>query len=100
MIKASKDEFEHDKLFSVAPCWRLGSVGVNVSKMLQLFKTGHEYMVESDCYIRTQIGMVRIRMQPHGDSFARSVQNSHISSALHSWTCLKNIFMPTWKPSW
>ncbi|TKS77877.1 Extracellular matrix protein FRAS1 [Collichthys lucidus] len=25
------------------------------SQMLQLFKTGHEYMVESECYVRTQI---------------------------------------------
>lgn len=28
--------------------------------MLDLFKTGHEYMVESDCYVRTQIGLVRL----------------------------------------
>lgn len=37
----------------------LGSVGIHIPKMLALFKTGHEYMVESDCYIRTQIATVR-----------------------------------------
>eukprot|EP00066_Takifugu_rubripes_P008488 XP_003974713.1 PREDICTED: 39S ribosomal protein L1, mitochondrial [Takifugu rubripes] len=32
-----------------------GSVGIRIPKMLELFKYGHEYFVESDCYIRTQI---------------------------------------------
>lgn len=45
-----------NKLRKKFPKSKRGSVGVNVSKMLQLFKTGHEYMVESDCYVRTQIG--------------------------------------------
>lgn len=67
--------------------------------MLQLFKTGYEYMVESDCYIRTQIGTVRLHKLPDGQSCAHLLQRSHISSALHSWTCPKNTSTPTWKPS-
>ncbi|MED6293553.1 hypothetical protein CHARACLAT_011706, partial [Characodon lateralis] len=31
------------------------TVSNDISKALELFKTGHEYLVESDCYIRTQI---------------------------------------------
>lgn len=38
----------------------LGSVGLHIPKMLELFKTGHEYLVESECYIRTQIATVRL----------------------------------------
>lgn len=41
-------------------CWHSGSVGIHIPKMLQLFKTGHEYMVESECYVRTQIATVRL----------------------------------------
>lgn len=37
----------------------LGSVGVHIPKMLDLFKTGHEYLVENERYIRTQIATVR-----------------------------------------
>lgn len=36
-----------------------GSVGINIPKMLELFKSGHEYVVESDCFVRTQIATVR-----------------------------------------
>lgn len=43
-------------LFSLLP----GSVGVNIPKMLELFKFGHDYMVEKDCYIRTQVATVRL----------------------------------------
>lgn len=41
-------------------CKPPGTVGINIPKMLQLFKIGHEYLVESDCYIRTQIATVRL----------------------------------------
>ncbi|XP_006797771.1 39S ribosomal protein L1, mitochondrial [Neolamprologus brichardi] len=44
-----------NKLRKKFPKSKRGSVGINVPKMLELFKTGHEYMVESDCYVRTQI---------------------------------------------
>nr|XP_046242092.1 39S ribosomal protein L1, mitochondrial [Scatophagus argus] len=44
-----------DKLRKKFPKAKRGSVGVHIVKMLELFKTGHEYMVESDCYVRTQI---------------------------------------------
>ena len=38
----------------------LGSVGLDIPKMLELFKTGHDYLVEMECYIRTQIATVRL----------------------------------------
>lgn len=44
-----------NKLRKKFPKSKRGSVGIHISKMLELFKTGHEYMVESECYIRTQI---------------------------------------------
>uniref|UniRef100_A0A671XEC5 Large ribosomal subunit protein uL1m n=1 Tax=Sparus aurata TaxID=8175 RepID=A0A671XEC5_SPAAU len=44
-----------NKLRKRFPKGNRGSVGINIPKMLALFKTGHEYMVESDCFIRTQI---------------------------------------------
>ncbi|KAG9261717.1 39S ribosomal protein L1, mitochondrial isoform X1 [Astyanax mexicanus] len=44
-----------NKLRKKFPKSKRGSVGVNVPKMLQLFKTGHEYMVERDCCIITQV---------------------------------------------
>ncbi|XP_044051173.1 39S ribosomal protein L1, mitochondrial isoform X3 [Siniperca chuatsi] len=47
-----------NKLRKKFPKSKRGSVGIHISKMLELFKTGHEYMVESDCYIRTQIAML------------------------------------------
>lgn len=34
-----------------------GSVGINIPRMLALFKTGHEYMVE-DIYVNTQVATV------------------------------------------
>lgn len=36
----------------------LGTVGVNIPKMLNLFKSGHEYIVERDIYIITEVGKV------------------------------------------
>ncbi|XP_022065937.1 39S ribosomal protein L1, mitochondrial [Acanthochromis polyacanthus] len=47
-----------NKLRKKFPKNKRGSIGVNIPKMLQLFKTGHGYMVEDDCYIRTKIGML------------------------------------------
>ncbi|XP_042277108.1 39S ribosomal protein L1, mitochondrial [Thunnus maccoyii] len=44
-----------NKLRKKFPKSKRGSVGVNIPKMLELFKTGHEYLVENDCYVRTQI---------------------------------------------
>ncbi|MBN3311185.1 RM01 protein, partial [Amia calva] len=41
---------------------RAGSVGTNIPKMLELFKTGHEYVVEKDCYITTQIATVGLQL--------------------------------------
>ncbi|XP_061586642.1 39S ribosomal protein L1, mitochondrial [Cololabis saira] len=43
------------KLRKKFPKNKRGTVSPNISKALELFKTGHEYMVESDCYISTQI---------------------------------------------
>nr|XP_033474635.1 39S ribosomal protein L1, mitochondrial [Epinephelus lanceolatus] len=45
-----------NKLRKKFPKSRRGTVGVQILKMLELFKTGHEYMVESNCFVRTQIG--------------------------------------------
>ncbi|CAJ1069791.1 S ribosomal protein L1%2C mitochondrial [Xyrichtys novacula] len=37
------------------PKSKRGSVSVNIPKMLDLFRMGHEYLVENECYVRTQI---------------------------------------------
>lgn len=47
-----------NKLRKKFPKSSRGSVGINVPKMLGLFKMGHEYMVESERYVRTQIAML------------------------------------------
>ncbi|KAL2092356.1 hypothetical protein ACEWY4_012154 [Coilia grayii] len=44
-----------NKLRKKFPKSKRGTVGVNIPKMLNLFKTGHEYLVERDNYIITQI---------------------------------------------
>uniref|UniRef100_A0A8C6U1Q5 Large ribosomal subunit protein uL1m n=1 Tax=Neogobius melanostomus TaxID=47308 RepID=A0A8C6U1Q5_9GOBI len=44
-----------NKLRKKFPKSKRGSVGVNIPKMLDLFKMGHEYIVEDNCYVRTQI---------------------------------------------
>ncbi|KAF3695354.1 39S ribosomal protein L1, mitochondrial [Channa argus] len=49
-----------NKLRKKFPKSNRGSVGINIPKMLELFKTGHEYMVESDCYVRTQIATLNM----------------------------------------
>ncbi|XP_060739118.1 39S ribosomal protein L1, mitochondrial [Tachysurus vachellii] len=45
-----------NKLRKKFPKSKRGSVGVNIPKMLQLFKSGHEYTVERDTYVYTQVG--------------------------------------------
>ncbi|KAK5932012.1 hypothetical protein CgunFtcFv8_003751 [Champsocephalus gunnari] len=47
-----------NKLRKKFPKSKRGAVGINILKMLAMFKTGHEYMVEDDCYVRTQIAML------------------------------------------
>ncbi|XP_061787657.1 large ribosomal subunit protein uL1m [Nerophis lumbriciformis] len=44
-----------NKLRKKFPKSNRGSVGVDITKMLERFRTGHEYAVESECYVRTQI---------------------------------------------
>ncbi|KAM4576432.1 large ribosomal subunit protein uL1m [Odontesthes bonariensis] len=44
-----------NKLRKKFPKSKRGTVSNNIPMTLELFKTGHEYLVESDCYIRTQI---------------------------------------------
>lgn len=44
-----------NKLRKKFPKSNRGSVGIHIPKMLDLFKMGHEYMVESERYVRTQI---------------------------------------------
>ncbi|XP_067846879.1 39S ribosomal protein L1, mitochondrial isoform X2 [Heptranchias perlo] len=45
-----------NKLRKKFPKSKRGSVGHNIPEMIQVFKTGHEYMVERDCYILSKIG--------------------------------------------
>ncbi|XP_038162442.1 39S ribosomal protein L1, mitochondrial [Cyprinodon tularosa] len=47
-----------NKLRKKFPKSKRGTVSNNLPKTLDLFKMGHEYLVESDCYIRTQIAML------------------------------------------
>lgn len=47
-----------NKLRKKFPKGNRGSVGINIPKMLQLFRMGHEYLVEDGCYIRTKIAML------------------------------------------
>ncbi|XP_072243018.1 large ribosomal subunit protein uL1m [Leuresthes tenuis] len=44
-----------NKLRKKFPKSKRGTVSNNIPLTLELFQTGHEYLVESDCYIRTQI---------------------------------------------
>ncbi|XP_077571396.1 large ribosomal subunit protein uL1m [Stigmatopora nigra] len=44
-----------NKLRKKFPKSKRGSVGVNIPKMLSLFRMGHEYIVEGDCYVKTQV---------------------------------------------
>uniref|UniRef100_A0A3P9N648 Large ribosomal subunit protein uL1m n=1 Tax=Poecilia reticulata TaxID=8081 RepID=A0A3P9N648_POERE len=44
-----------NKLRKKFPKSKRGTVTNNISQAMQLFKTGHEYQVESECFVRTQI---------------------------------------------
>ncbi|XP_017283358.1 39S ribosomal protein L1, mitochondrial [Kryptolebias marmoratus] len=44
-----------NKLRKKFPKSKRGMVGVDIPKMLKLFRTGHGYMVENDCVVKTQI---------------------------------------------
>lgn len=44
-----------NKLRKHFPKNKRGSVGVNIPKMMSMFKAGFQYMVEKECYIKTQI---------------------------------------------
>nr|XP_020450784.1 39S ribosomal protein L1, mitochondrial [Monopterus albus] len=44
-----------NKLRKKFPKSKRGSVSINIPSLLERFKTGHEYLVENDCYVRTQI---------------------------------------------
>ncbi|KAM4809493.1 large ribosomal subunit protein uL1m [Rhinophrynus dorsalis] len=44
-----------NKLRKKFPKSKRGSVGRDIPKMLQLFKTGHEYIVENECLVQTKI---------------------------------------------
>lgn len=44
-----------NKLRKKFPKGKRGSVGVDIPSMLNVFKTGHQYQVDDDCYVRTQI---------------------------------------------
>lgn len=52
-----------NKLRKKFPKSKRGSVGVNIPKMLDLFKTGHEYMVEDNCYVRTQFATLDMELE-------------------------------------
>ncbi|XP_041057783.1 39S ribosomal protein L1, mitochondrial isoform X2 [Carcharodon carcharias] len=45
-----------NKLRKKFPKTKRGSVGYNIPEMIEIFKTGHEYLVERDCYILSKIG--------------------------------------------
>lgn len=68
-----------------------GSVGIRIPKMLELFKYGHEYFVESDCYIRTQIATVRLIKRAHEDQISckyvkqsQKIKAEFLSTARHA----------------
>uniref|UniRef100_A0A1A7XHR0 Large ribosomal subunit protein uL1m n=1 Tax=Iconisemion striatum TaxID=60296 RepID=A0A1A7XHR0_9TELE len=44
-----------NKLRKKFPKSKRGTVSNNIPKTLALFRTGHEYLVESDCFVRTQV---------------------------------------------
>ncbi|XP_051540626.1 39S ribosomal protein L1, mitochondrial [Myxocyprinus asiaticus] len=51
-----------NKLRKKFPKSKRGSVGMNIPKMLALFKTGYEYMVE-DIYVNTQVATLDMRKE-------------------------------------
>ncbi|XP_059193805.1 39S ribosomal protein L1, mitochondrial [Centropristis striata] len=57
-----------NKLRKKFPKSKRDTVGKNIPKMLELFKTGHEYLVEEDCYVRTQIATLDMSNQEIEDN--------------------------------
>ncbi|XP_051899729.1 39S ribosomal protein L1, mitochondrial isoform X2 [Pristis pectinata] len=45
-----------NKLRKKFPKSKRGSVGHNIPEMIKVFKTGHEYQVERDCYVLSKVG--------------------------------------------
>ncbi|XP_062307378.1 39S ribosomal protein L1, mitochondrial [Osmerus eperlanus] len=91
-----------NKLRKKFPKSRRGSVGINIPKMLELFKTGHEYLVEKECYVSTQVGLLDMpkehvlaniqtvlvdvcthRPASYGPFIERAIISSQTSEALH-----------------
>ncbi|KAL7839584.1 hypothetical protein SRHO_G00262420 [Serrasalmus rhombeus] len=64
-----------NKLRKKFPKSKRGSVGVNILKMLELFKTGHEYMVERDCYVVTQVAVLNMPKEHILDNMRAIVQD-------------------------
>ncbi|KAI4893530.1 hypothetical protein NFI96_011212 [Prochilodus magdalenae] len=64
-----------NKLRKKFPKSKRGSVGVNIPKMLELFKTGHEYMVERDCYVVTQVATLDMPKEHILDNMRAIVQD-------------------------
>lgn len=76
-------------LFSLLP----GSVGVNIPKMLELFKFGHDYMVEKDCYIRTQVATVRLKKKTqHVTVVEEELKNMSVESLFKTHFSVRRIF--------
>ncbi|XP_035513963.1 39S ribosomal protein L1, mitochondrial [Morone saxatilis] len=47
-----------NKLRKKFPKSKRGSVSINIPELLEFFKASHEYQVENDCFVRTQIAML------------------------------------------
>uniref|UniRef100_A0A8C4EPS5 Large ribosomal subunit protein uL1m n=1 Tax=Dicentrarchus labrax TaxID=13489 RepID=A0A8C4EPS5_DICLA len=47
-----------NKLRKKFPKSKRGSVSTNISELLEFFKASHEYNVENNCYVKTQIAML------------------------------------------
>ncbi|CAG09633.1 unnamed protein product [Tetraodon nigroviridis] len=100
-----------NKLRKKFPKSKRGSVGLHIPKMLELFKTGHEYLVENECYIRTQIATLDMpkehifsnlrtvlldvcshRPADMGPFIERAIMASHTSEAL--WFRSQDVLQP------
>ncbi|CAN9512670.1 unnamed protein product [Ophioblennius macclurei] len=64
-----------NKLRKKFPKSKRGSVGTDIPKMLELFKSGHEYKVEDDCYVRTQISTLNMPSQQIYDNLQTVLVN-------------------------
>ncbi|XP_056147433.1 39S ribosomal protein L1, mitochondrial isoform X2 [Lampris incognitus] len=90
-----------NKLRKKFPKNKRGSVSPNIPNMMELFKNGHEYLVEENCYVRTQIATVGMprehiftnlqfvltdvcshRPASFGPFIERAIISSHTSEAL------------------